>query len=120
VKLIDETITAFPRVWSRSDDGVSAQLHEEDHLKPEPGNNKIVSYPSNSFRQACTPVWYQAQAQTVCPSLLEKHPNVADEFCHHRSNMISTLNSGVQLCHMHGTPFKFRRTVELCPPRPQQ
>jgi hypothetical protein len=52
VKLVDETITAFPRVWSRSDDGVSAQLHEEDHLKPEPGNNKIVSYPSNSFRQA--------------------------------------------------------------------
>ena len=52
MKLVDETITAFPRVWSRSDDGVSAQLHEEDHLKPEPGKNTIVSYPSNSFRQA--------------------------------------------------------------------
>ena len=51
MKLVDETITAFPRVWSRSDDGVSAQLHEEDHLKPEPGKNTIVSYPSNSFRQ---------------------------------------------------------------------
>ena len=60
VKLVDETITAFPRVWSRSDDGVSAQLHEEDHLKPEPGNNKIVSYPSNTFRQ----VWLG-----LCPRL---------------------------------------------------
>ena len=49
--LVDETITAFPRVWSKADDGVSAGLNEDDHLKPEPGKHRLASYPSNSFQR---------------------------------------------------------------------
>ena len=46
LKTLDETVTSFPRIWSRADDGTGAVLQQEDLTKAAGGKSKLASYPS--------------------------------------------------------------------------
>lgn len=46
LKVVDETVTAYPRVWSKAEDGIGAVLQQEDFTKADPIKHKLASYPS--------------------------------------------------------------------------
>ena len=54
LKVTDDSMTAFPRVWRKDEDIATspnaAVLPDEDMNKPAPTTKKLASYPSHKFQ----------------------------------------------------------------------
>lgn len=47
--MTDDSMTAFPRVWRKADDGGAAMLPEEDITKAAPSSKSLSAHPSKKF-----------------------------------------------------------------------
>lgn len=77
LKTVDETVTAFPRIWSRAEDGVGAVLQEGDADKASPIHHKLASYPSLGVTRVCSPpVCLACSIMTICIETLSYAQNI--------------------------------------------
>lgn len=49
LKVTDDSLSAFPRVWRKADDGNTATLPEEDIVKAAPTSKSVGAHPSKKF-----------------------------------------------------------------------